>query len=261
MTDDFGKIRNKKYYSLAHKGSKDLSHPAMVNLLHLIKDSTKILDLGCGEGSRLNELRKKTSKKDIDWFGIDINEYAIKNAKKNYKSINFTKGNLEHLPFKDKEFDIIFSSFVFEHLTNPEKVLKESQRVLQEKGKLLIVAPNFGSPNRRSPNSKESKLKKLIKGLSLDIRSCFKKTSSLSWKLVTSRKKDYEIDSDTTIEPYLRSLKDYSEFLGLDAVYTDSLWNMDKFSFFQLPFRVLGLLRVYPFKYWGPHLLIILKKV
>lgn len=251
------KIRSKQYYFLAHLGSRDLTHPAMRKLVNLAQNSKFILDLGCGEGTRISSLKEKIKDKNINWFGIDINEYAIKKAQQ-YPLINFTLGDLERLPYASDKFDLLFSAFVFEHLISPENVLKEAKRVLKKKGKFLIVAPNFGSPNRRSPNSRESKLIKLLKGLLSDFKDRY--INKLNWKKVTPNEDEYTVDSDATIEPYLRTLKKYSAFLNFKIIYCDSLWGMDNFSFFQFPFKILGKLRVYPFYYWGPHLLIILKK-
>lgn len=256
---EFKKIRNRKYYFLAHLGSKDFTHPAMQELIELAQDAKNILDLGCGEGTRINSLKEMVKKK-AKWFGIDISSFAIKKAKKNYPLIKFSAGDLKKLPYASEEFDLLFSAFVFEHLENPAASLNESKRVLKKGGKFLIVAPNFGSPNRRSPNSNENKIKKLIIGFFQDLKSLLGKESKLPWKKVKPKKGDYTVDSDTTIEPYLRSLKSYSEAIGFNVVLRDSLWNLDRFSLFQAPFRILGALKIYPFQYWGPHLLIVLKK-
>lgn len=252
-------LRDTNYYGLAHEGSTDLTHPSMKILLGLFSKSEKILDMGCGEGTRLNTLNQKAkSKNKKELVGADISRVAIKIAKQKYPNIKFLVADLENLPFKGEGFNLLYSAYVFEHLTNPEKVLGESLRVLKRGGKFMIIAPNFGSPNRRSPNSKENKIKKLLKGLIDDCTILERK--SLNWKSVVPLKNVYTIDSDTTVEPYLLSLAIYCQDLGFTVEYYSSNWKVDNFSPFQILFRLLGNLNIYPFKYWGPHLSIVLKK-
>lgn len=257
MNSQAEKLRDKKYYHLAHRGSADLSHPAMKILLKIFKGSEIILDMGCGEGTRLATLLKNSNgKKKI--LGIDASEIAIKLAGRNYPEIDFMVHNLENLPFKAGEFDLLYSAYVFEHLTAPENVVKEAYRVLKPEGRLVIIAPNFGSPNRRSPNSTENKLLKLCEGFINDFKK--QSRSKLEWTFVAPREDEYTIDADTTVEPYLRSLIKYCQSLGFNVEYYSSNWKVDKFSVFQFPFRVLGLAGIYPFTYWGPHLAIVLRK-
>lgn len=258
MNPSAEKLRNKNYYHLAHQGSTDLTHPAMKVLLELFKDSEKILDMGCGEGTRLHTLQKASKLNTKQLIGIDASEIAIKLARKNYPKIDFMVHNLEKLPFKADEFDLLYSAYVFEHLTAPENVLKEAYRVLKSEGRLVIIAPNFGSPNRRSPNSIENKLSKLVKGLINNFKK--RPKGKLGWTFVTPREDEYTTDADTTVEPYLRSLIEYCQSLGFNVEYYSSNWKVDEFSAFQFPFRVLGLSGIYPFKYWGPHLAVVLKK-
>lgn len=253
------KLRTKKYYKLAHQGSTDLSHPAMKLLIERISPVKKILDLGCGEGTRLFSI--------IDFLGgayegvgIDSNKKAINMAKQQYKSCKFINEDLEKLRFNNDSFDLAFSAYVFEHLEHPEKVLIEAARVVKENGTIVIIAPNFGSPNRRSPNSIENKFLKLMVGLAKDL-IINKNLNFLDWTKVTPQTFNYNmIDADATCEPYINTLIGYCNYLGLKIEYADTFWEIDKFSLFQLPFRMLGLLKIYPFYMWGPHFCVIMKK-
>lgn len=253
-------LRDKSYYELAHQGSSNLSHPAMQLLLKLSIGKKKILDMGCGEGTRLNAVTLKAHGK-TQAVGVDNNEVAIEMARKQYPKINFIKSDLAELPFKDDNFDLIFSAFVFEHLENPEGALIEARRVLKKNGVFLIVAPNFGAPNRRSPNSSESKIVKVINGfvndLSIINASIVKR---LYWNKVVPIHDKYLIDTDTTVEPYLNTLIKFSRYIGFKIEQVTSFWEIDKNSLSQLPFRILGELKIYPFIYWGPHLCLVLRK-
>jgi len=54
-------------------------------------------------------------------------------------------GDARKLPFKDGEFEEVFSRFFLEHLPRKDALLsiKEMFRVLQSKGKLEILVPNL----------------------------------------------------------------------------------------------------------------------
>lgn len=51
----------------------------------------------------------------------------------------------EHMPYDDSVFDVVYSSNVLEHVSNPERVLDEAIRVLRPGGIGHFVAPNYAS--------------------------------------------------------------------------------------------------------------------
>ena len=188
MTKKAASFRGKNYYAIAHKGSSDLSHPAMKVLRNYAKSAEKIIDLGCGEGTRLYEVTRGLK---VEAYGIDQSSIAIEDAEKHYPKIKFREGNLEDITFEDNTFDLIFSAYVFEHLENPEKVLMEAKRILINSGKIVIIAPNYGSPNRRSPNSDENQIEKLLKGFFGDFNELANKKSGLGWHKVKPKLDKY----------------------------------------------------------------------
>lgn len=244
-----------EYYWTARKGSLDVKHPGMKILLKLARDADSILDLGCGEGTRLSLLVSRGR-----GVGIDISSKAISLAKKKYPNFDFRVGDLEKLPFENKSFDLVYSAFVFEHLDNPEKVIKEVIRVLTPGGKVVVIAPNFGAPNRASPPFKGNRLVKLLVGFIKDILP----RENLGWKKVVpiATAGAYEIDWDTTIEPHLGSLMGFLKSLQMKIISYDSCWNeeLKGAGYLQRLFRFLGEKGVYPFKLWGPHLVLVARK-
>jgi ubiquinone/menaquinone biosynthesis C-methylase UbiE len=46
----------------------------------------------------------------------------------------------EELPFDDDFFDVVMSSNAFSHFSNPEKALREGNRVLKRRGELYVPA-------------------------------------------------------------------------------------------------------------------------
>ncbi len=242
------------YYRSAHEGSLDTNHLGTRVLKYLALKSTSILDLGCGEGTRLSLISTEKSKN----FGIDISPKAISLAKKRYPHLNFLKGDIEKIPFPAESFDLVYSAFTFEHLDNPEKVIKEALRVLKDNGKLVIIAPNYGSPNRASPPFGGNRLLKMVGGAIRD----FNKQDNLGWMRVVPLTDNYSIDSDTTIEPYLGTLIKYLKFLKTQIILADSCWDKELkgAGFLQRLFRYLGNKNLYPFWMWGPHLVIVAQK-
>jgi len=241
-----------EYYELAKKGSLDINHPAMKLLKKLAKPNIKILDLGCGEGTRLNYLCRNPK----NCVGIDISSKAIELARKSYPNISFLNANLEKLPLKNETFDLVYSAFVLEHLEKPEKVIKEAIRVLKKGGHIVLVAPNYGSPNRASPPFKGNRPFKLLEGFFDD----FSNRPGLNWNNVTpiATANKYAMDWDTTVEPYLRTLVSYVKSLGLKIETSSSGWSEEEkgAKIHQKFFRFLGEAGIYPFCYWGPHLLL-----
>lgn len=107
-----------------------LEFPTTLKLLGNVKGKT-ILDLGCGPGMHA----KKLSEKGAKIKGIDISEKLIEIAKKEAPNIEFKLADIENkLPYKDSEFDIVFSSLVLGHLERWDGILAEINRVLKKGG-------------------------------------------------------------------------------------------------------------------------------
>jgi len=194
FTDDPG------YYRLAAKGSVDTRHPGMRLLKTLIKKDYKVLDLGCGEGSRLNFLVNNSS-----GYGKDISRNAVTKANKKYPNLNITQGNLYKLPFKENSFHLVYSAFVIEHLEHPEIMINEARRVLIKGGIFVIIAPNYGAPNRCSPNFSGSRGRKFVIGLKNDIYALFVKSEKLNWnKKVQKEQIDFNLGRRQKLSKKLR---------------------------------------------------------
>jgi len=248
-------MNQKKYYTIASEASQEIQgHPGLEYLQKETRKAKAILDVGCGEGTKLNSVALNHQ----NATGVDINRYAITLAKKKYPQLNFIHHSGKKLPFKDGEFDLVYSTFALEHTQNHRLFLQETIRVLRSKGKIVILCPNFGSPNRRSPNSVESPFKKLINGFLKD----FSSSPDLNWVKVKPKKKYLNIDDDTTVEPYLKDLKGFFHKNGFRVLKCSSLWSLEPFNFNprKLLFTFLGKLGIFPFKYWGPQVFIAVSK-
>jgi len=72
-----------------------------------LDSKSKILDVGCGKGFLLHEM--KLLEPGLEIHGFDISDYAIENSHKNIKSNIFLHDIRNKFPFKNKEFDLIIS--------------------------------------------------------------------------------------------------------------------------------------------------------
>jgi ubiquinone/menaquinone biosynthesis C-methylase UbiE len=77
-------------------------------------------------------------------ISIDIDEPAIAHAKKTYQADNLTFqiGDALHLPFSDNTFDVAICSQIYEHVPDPEQMLREIFRVLRPGGICYFAASN-----------------------------------------------------------------------------------------------------------------------
>ena len=95
-----------------------------------IKKNQKVLDFGCGGGYLLS------SYKNIEKYGVEVNDIAIDVAKKNGSKIYKTSKDLP-----SNYFDTIVSNHALEHCDNPFLELKELYRSLKSQGTICIVVP------------------------------------------------------------------------------------------------------------------------
>jgi|GEM_PF-1054110 len=108
-----------------------------------IRDSPKILDLGCGD-CYLSHLLALSGFKvysiDYSFSGLRYGKEKLENYKYRYKPI-LINASIYNLPFKNNVIDLAIMSDVIEHLNFPEQALKEISRILSNSGILIITTP------------------------------------------------------------------------------------------------------------------------
>ena len=134
----FSKFNYDKYYNEPTKFLKQRLKKNNYNFKEF--KYFNVLDAGCGNGRYTLALKKIGMKKVV---GVDFSDVNISDAKKRIKKIGiknveFKKGNVLRLPFRNNSFDFVFSNGVLHHTTNPQKGLNELLRVLKKNGKAYL---------------------------------------------------------------------------------------------------------------------------
>ena len=112
----------------------------LVSLLQL-GDNPYLLDLACGTGWALRYAANRTNGQG-EFYGVDNSSKMIAQAQAKSQScgsLHFYKARVEALPFDDDFFHVVMSSNAFHHFSNPEKALREANRLLKPRGKLYIL--------------------------------------------------------------------------------------------------------------------------
>lgn len=89
-------------------------------------ENARVLDVGSGTGYLQDVV--------ADYTGIDISRSAAR-----YYHKPFVAGTATAMPFKNHEFDALWSIWVIEHIPNPEAALSEIRRVLKPGGLMYLL--------------------------------------------------------------------------------------------------------------------------
>ena len=103
-----------------------------------VKSNSRLLDLGCGDGSILRSLQKS---KSVFGLGIEIDSKKIKSCLE--KGIDVIEQNIDNglSNFLDNSFDVVLVSQTIQVLKNPRLALEEITRIGHES---FVIIPNFG---------------------------------------------------------------------------------------------------------------------
>lgn len=98
----------------------------MLNVKNIFGMDTAV-DIGCGNAEYLYHLSEILPLKNL--YGITISDMEIKQIKNNFPGFIISKAYAERLPYKDKEFPLLFAIDLLEHIRYVDQVVKEIARV------------------------------------------------------------------------------------------------------------------------------------
>ena len=105
---------------------------------------SRLLDVGCGDGRFLLQMRK------LGWetCGVDFDAKAIELIRQRH-GLDVRAGELASHQFSDDTFDALTMSHVIEHVFDPVALLAEARRILKPGGRLVATTPNGRSMGRQ----------------------------------------------------------------------------------------------------------------
>jgi len=107
----------------------------------LVPPSSRILDVGCGNGGFLNCLAKIGFS---ELYGVELPGKAAERSEK-IKAIRLYVGDVLSADFPANSFDVITLFHVFEHLEQPQQTLRYLVNRLKPGGYLILTLPNIDS--------------------------------------------------------------------------------------------------------------------
>ena len=133
----------------------DLLDEAVIRQIPNNKNSIRILDIGCATGRLLDKLAKRgyTNLSGIDLAPRIIEIAREKLSKHNIKVELSVADTEDKLPWSDNTFNVVMLTGVIHHFYRLYDALKESYRVLDNQGILIISDPYFPAIVRQLINS------------------------------------------------------------------------------------------------------------
>ncbi|NHZ71665.1 MAG: methyltransferase domain-containing protein [Aquificales bacterium] len=105
---------------------------------HLPPDA-KVLDLGCGRGGLVEQLEHPLAQ----IAGVDPDELSLREHR---LALPRAAAMSDGLPFAADSFDVVFASWLLEHLERPLSTFSQISRVLKPGGVFIFITPNTRHP-------------------------------------------------------------------------------------------------------------------
>ena len=118
-------------------------------LVSRLSEGISVLDCGCGPGPLTLGFAEIVAPGRV--VGIDIEPSMIDQANalaadSDVENLEFQVADIYDLPFEDGEFDVVFSSAVTEHLSDPIRALREILRVTKPGGIGAVIRTDWSFP-------------------------------------------------------------------------------------------------------------------
>ena len=121
---------------------------ALRSATNLSRETSRILDVGCGGGGSLTRLLQLGFQPE-NLYGIDLLQERIDEGGRNYPNLNLTCGDAASMTFESNMFDLVMESTMFVQITDEglsQKISQEMLRVTKSGGYLMLIDWRYGKP-------------------------------------------------------------------------------------------------------------------
>jgi methionine biosynthesis protein MetW len=131
---------NRNYIYDSDRLGERLEYRQIVNW---VEKGSKVIDLGCGNGSLLVKLREE---KAVKGFGIELSDSGVEIARKHGLDVIKSRIDEKLVQVKDGEYDYSICNVTLQMVLYPETLLSEMKRISKRQ---IISFPNFAFITQR----------------------------------------------------------------------------------------------------------------
>lgn len=107
-----------------------------------LKAGAKVLEIGCGAGQFIRAVKK--IRPELECYGCDISRNALVAAKQANDGVIYDLSAQKEMPYANNFFDAALIFDVLEHVTDPNAMLAEINRVMKTDGMFYCFVPCEG---------------------------------------------------------------------------------------------------------------------
>jgi demethylmenaquinone methyltransferase/2-methoxy-6-polyprenyl-1,4-benzoquinol methylase len=110
----------------------------------------RVVDCGIGTGLLTTSLIGAIDRR-LDLFGVDTSPGMLEHARTRLRRAGteprLMLADISHLPFEDREMDLVMAALVLEHVPKPPDALREMVRIAGPNATVLVIATRRGAPD------------------------------------------------------------------------------------------------------------------
>lgn len=133
----------KNYFETLYKKAEQEKEKSVKIAIKKNARGGTLLDIGCWDGKKTLLWAKAMNAQKM--IGLEVVNSAAKEAKKRKIETHTIDIDKDKWPIKDNTIDCVISNLVIEHLTDVDKFIKESYRVLKKGGYTIVSTNNLAS--------------------------------------------------------------------------------------------------------------------